>query len=308
MIRMLALFAGLVVVAVVAGWLADQPGTVVIQLGGTQISMSVMVGAALLALFAGLIVLIWRSYYWLTGAPAMIGDYFRARGRQRGYEALARGMIAAGAGDGETAGREAAVAERALGGQPMTLLLKAQTAQLKGDEATARRVFEAMLQLPETEILGLRGLFVLARKSGAKTQARQLAERAAKLNPAMSWSSLALFELQSAEQDWTGATATLELRRHHKLIDKATHDRQAAVMATADALALEATDSQAALAKALAAHKQAPGLVPAAVLAGRLLAEQGETARASRVLEKTWKLSPHPEIAFTYGHARPGDS
>ncbi|MHA1523929.1 MAG: heme biosynthesis protein HemY [Alphaproteobacteria bacterium] len=305
---MLVLFAGLVVVAVLVAWLADQPGNILIEVAGYRISMSVMVGAALLALFAGLVTLTWRSYHWLTGAPGMIGGYFRTRGKQRGYEALSRGMIAAGAGDGQTAGREAAIAERALGGQPMTLLLKAQTAQLKGDEATARRVFEAMLQLPETEILGLRGLFVLARKGGAKDQARQLAERAAKLSPAMSWSSLALFELQSAELDWAGASATLALRRQHKLINKTTHDRQAAVLATADALALESTDTTAALAKALAAHKQAPDLVPAAVLAGRLLAERGDMMRAARLLEKTWKLAPHPEIAFTYSHARPGDS
>jgi HemY protein len=64
----------------------------------------------------------------------------------------------------------------------------------------------------------------------------------------------------------------------------------------------------AARADVLEAVKLAPGLVPAAALAGRLLAEAGEARKAGRVLEAAWRTNPHPDIAEAYAHIRSGDS
>src|SRR5690606_22292462 len=84
--------------------------------------------------------------------------------------------------------------------------------------------------------------------------------------------------------------------------------RQRAVLLTAQALEIEDGDPEAALVKATEAHKLAPDLVPAAVVAGRILAAKGETRRAARILEKTWKRAPHPDVAEVYAAARPGDA
>ena len=54
--------------------------------------------------------------------------------------------------------------------------------------------------------------------------------------------------------------------------------------------------------------KLAPDLVPAAALAGRLLAESGERRKAARILEAAWKANPHPDLAETYAHVRLSDS
>jgi HemY protein len=59
---------------------------------------------------------------------------------------------------------------------------------------------------------------------------------------------------------------------------------------------------------ALEAHKLAPDLVPAAELAGRVMASQGDATRASRIIAKTWELNPHPDLALAYAHTRPGES
>jgi HemY protein len=48
--------------------------------------------------------------------------------------------------------------------------------------------------------------------------------------------------------------------------------------------------------------------VPAAAVAGRILASQGNTARVTKLLAQVWRASPHPEIALIYAHARTGDS
>jgi HemY protein len=59
---------------------------------------------------------------------------------------------------------------------------------------------------------------------------------------------------------------------------------------------------------ALGAVKLAPTLVPAAALAGRLLGEAGELRQAARIIETAWRANPHPDLAETYAHLRPGDS
>jgi HemY protein len=48
--------------------------------------------------------------------------------------------------------------------------------------------------------------------------------------------------------------------------------------------------------------------VPAAEIAGRVLASKGESRPASRLIVRTWKLSPHPDLALVYAFARAGDS
>jgi len=76
----------------------------------------------------------------------------------------------------------------------------------------------------------------------------------------------------------------------------------------AQAMEREDSDREGAQALALEALKLAGDLVPAAALAGRLIAESGNVRRAARLLEKAWKLSPHPEIAEAYINVRAGDS
>ena len=77
---------------------------------------------------------------------------------------------------------------------------------------------------------------------------------------------------------------------------------------TAKALAKEDGEPDVARQAAQEAHDLAPDLVPAAVVAGRLFARQGDIRRATRVLEAAWKANPHPEIADAYAHVRAGDS
>jgi len=308
-LRLILGFTTLLVVAFAAAWLADQPGEISVAWGGYEITTSVLVGAVVLAVLSLLITLIWRSYTWLTGAPGAIGDWFHDRGRRKGFEALSHGLIAAGAGDTDAAAREVAAAEKYLGGAPLTLLLKAQTAQLRGEPAAARSAYETMLDTPETETLGLRGLYLEARRIGDADEALGLAARAVALKPSMGWASEALFELQAAAGNWAGARKTLELRRRHRHIGKSEEARARAVILMAETQsAREDITSDKALDAALAAHKLAPELVPAAAIAGRILAERGEVARATRLVEKTWRLSPHPDLAVIYAHARPGDS
>jgi HemY protein len=230
------------------------------------------------------------------------------RRQRRGLDALSGGMIAIGAGDRAGAARYALQARKSLPNEPLTHLLRAQAAQLSGDRATARRIFEAMLSSPDTEQLGLRGLFLEASREGEREVQQQFAARALRLNPRLPWPVEALFDLQCRDGHFDEALETLSLGRRYGHIQKAVAERRRAILLTAQAQALEEQNPGKALTLAMEAHNLADDLIPAAAIAGRLLAARGNTARVAKVIQRTWSKAPHPELATAYAYARVGDS
>ncbi len=308
MTRLVLFLLGVILLATGLAWLADRPGSLLVTWQGYEIETSVFRAVVIFAALIGLALLIWTILTQIWSSPAAVSHFLTRRRQRRGLDALSSGMIAIGAGDRSMATRYALQARKSLPNEPLTHLLRAQAAQLSGDKATARRIFEAMLGSPDTEQLGLRGLFLEAGREGEREAQRQFAERALRLNPKLSWPVEALFDLQCRAGDWNGALATLALAKRHGHVDRPTADRRRAVLLTAQAQALEEDDPEKALTLALEAHGLAPSLIPSAAIAGRLLAARGNTPRAAKTIQKTWVKSPHPELATAYAYARIGDS
>lgn len=288
--------------------LADRPGDVAITLAHVQYKVKLVWAAVALLVLIAVLMLIIGFVRWLLRSPVNVAGYFRTRRRSKGFNAVTQGMIAVGSGDVRRAQRQASDAERILGSEPLALLLRAQASQLSGDRAGAETAFRAMLQEAETRPLGLRGLFVEARRRGDAHAARQLAAEAVKTSPTLPWAGTALLEFQSIEKDWAGALSTLARNADHRLIDRDTARRHRAVLLTARAIEQSERDRAGAKASALEALKLAPGLVPAAVLAAKLLSEGNDIRKAAKVLEAAWRLQPHPDIAEAYMNVRLGDS
>jgi HemY protein len=308
MTRLVLFLLGVLLLASGLAWLADRPGSLLVTWQGYEVETSVFRAVVILAALIGLALLVWTVLSQIWSSPAAVSHFLTRRRQRRGLDALSSGMIAIGAGDRAMATRYALQARKSLPNEPLTHLLRAQAAQLSGDKTTARRIFEAMLSSPDTEQLGLRGLFLEAGREGETEVQRQFAERALKLNPKLSWPVEALFDLQCKAGDWSGALATLALAKRHGHIERPVADRRRAVLLAAQAVALEEDDPEKALTLALEAHGLAPSLIPAAAVAGRLLAARGNTPRAAKILQKTWTKAPHPELATAYAYARIGDS
>ena len=300
MLRIIYYLALIAAIATGFSWLANRPGQVTIEWLGFRADPSVFQLVVILSLLAAAVVFGWNFLRFVWHSPALIGRHFGRRRQQKGLDALSAGMIAIGSGDRSAASRYALQARRQLPNEPMTHLLRAQSAQLSGDKTTARRIFEAMLSSPDTEQLGLRGLFLEAQREGEHEAAYQFAERAVGLNPDLEWSIDAVFAHQCKKADWDGALKTLAIAKRHGHLDSKAARRRRAVLLTAQAQASEDHDPERALSLALDAQKAAPDLVPAAVIAGRILASRGNTPRATRIIQKTWRKSPHPDLATVY--------
>lgn len=308
MVRLILFLVTVLIIASGLAWLADRPGNLLITWEGYQVETSVFRAAVIAAVLIGLAVFAWTVLRQIWSSPALISRHLTRRRQQRGLDALSSGMIAIGAGDRSSATRYAIQARKAIPNEPLTHLLRAQAAQLSGDRATARRIFEAMLASPDTEQLGLRGLYLEAKREGEPEAALQFAERAARLNPRLGWPLEAQFEMQCKAGNWLAAADTASLAKRHGHLDRAIADRRRALMLAAQAQAIEETDADKALAYATESHALALDLIPAAAVAGRILASRGQTAKAARIIAQTWSRSPHPDLAASYAYARIGDS
>lgn len=308
MVRVLIYLFVIAALAAGAVWLADRPGEVSILWQGYRIETSVAIAAIGVVVLAFLALTAWTILRFVFGLPSAFSFASRARRRARGFEAISRGMVAIGAGDPIAAGRYAVDARKFAANEPLTLLLEAQSAQLSGDRGQAEAAFKAMLDKPETRVLGLRGLFVEARRRSDMAAARAFADDAVRRSPSLAWANDALLDFHTAAGDWQAARTAVERRAALRLADKAEAKRQRAVLLAAEALDAKGREPEKALAAALEAVKLAPGLTPAAALAGRMLSERGDVKKAARLLEAAWKQVSHPQIAAAYLDVRPGDS
>ena len=213
MIRILIYLVVIIALAGLLTWMLSLDGGVQARFGdrvfdgtvsGILISLLLLMGVA--SIFT------WSASYFMR-LPDKLRQRRREGQRSRGMVALARGLEAVSAGDAVDAQRHAKAAERQLDEPALTRLLTAQAAQLAGDEATAERSFSAMLEAPETEFIGLRGLYLQALSIGNSQAAKLYADRAFKLRPNAKWAYEAAFDLALDRGSWGEAVDAIRLAR-----------------------------------------------------------------------------------------------
>jgi HemY protein len=305
LLRWLAYIASVAALIAAAVWFADNAGTVTLHWRGWRVDTSVAVLVAAGAILLVVVGLLYRLWQAIARAPGDFRESWRRRRRERGYEALTRGMVAIAAGDADEARRQAGRAEGLLDQPPLTLLLAAQAAQLSGDEQAAAKFFATMSERPETEFLGVRGLLGQAIKRGERATALDLARRAWRLKPDSAWAADVLFDLEAREGRWLDARASLlEAARRGTLDKTVARRREAAVLVELARQAAAEGRNEDACEQAGEAHKLRPDLVPAAIEYARSLLGAEKFRKATAVVEKTFALAPHAGLAELHARAR----
>lgn len=245
----------------------------------------------------------------LAGDETAISRYFDRSRERKGYEALGEGMLAVAAGEGKQALAKAARAEKYLDKPHVTNLLTAQAAEVAGDKKHAGQVYRKLLEDDRTRFVGVRGLMKQKLDEGDTTTALQLAQKAYGLKPGHAEVQNTLLELQTKEGDWKGARGVLKDKRRSGELPKDVHIRRDAVLALQEAgEVLAKGNSISAREAAISANRASPDLIPAAVLAARSYMAKGDPRNAGRVLEKTWSVRPHPDVAAAYAEIAPDET
>lgn len=257
-----------------------------------------IVGSAVIILG---IVALWSLVLWVRLLPnRMIKGMGRRRGVQ-GLDAVEQALLAIESGDGTKALKKAKKAADLLERSTLTALISAKAAELGGEHDDAHTHFTTLKDNAETEAAGLRGLARLAQSKGNLAASVEIAKAAFENPKSSNWAFDLLYTSQTDLHDWEGALETLAAAEKRKLLDKAETRRRRAVLLSANASALEATDQQEeALEQAKRAADISPGFAPGVALAARLLVQDGQAKRAAQIIEKAWSKNPHPALALAY--------
>lgn len=300
-------FALFLVAAVAVSVLAltGEPGRASLEWMGWRIEMTAA-AAALLTLFSALLfTVLWRGVIWIVEAPRRAARARAEAKRKQAIEALSRGFLAVAAGDGSEARRlaqkSAELAEDAPG---LVRVLAAQAAEAAGDRAAAKSAYNAMLGFPEMRLAGLRGLMQAALADGDKLAAVRHAETAYGLARTARWAWRALLESRLEVGDWAAALQLVQGALERKIVSPVVAERSRAALLAASAASLEEAADPKARAQALDFANQSvklkPDFAPGVVMAARLLADDGKTAKAGQLIETAWKAQPHPALWLAY--------
>jgi HemY protein len=123
------------------------------------------------------------------------------------------------------------------------------------------------------------------------------------------WAFETLFKALVADYRWTEARDVLEKGRAAKHMEPEVFSRRRAVLMTAEAdYWLDHGQHDKVLELSKAALKDAPDFAPAVAIAAEELSRSGGQKKAASLLEKSWKLAPHPALSLAYLDLYPGES
>lgn len=217
--------------------------------------------------------------------------------------------MALASGEGHLALAKANKAERYLDRPDLTTILTAQAAEMAGDRKKAEEAYKRLLEEDRTRFVGIRGIMKQKLADGQTDVALKLAVKAFDLKPRHQDTQDLLLQLQAEKGDWKGARTTLNAKLRAGYLPRDVHRRRDAVLALSEAKGvLEEGATVEAREAAIAANKQSPDLIPAAVMAARAYIEKGDLRSASRVVSKAWGAQPHPELAATFAEIAPDET
>lgn len=316
LLKILVFIAAVAALTFGASRLLDAGEGVRIVFGNTEFSIGLLqvVILAVVALAAAwvlfkLVGLVIALFRFLNGDETAMTRYLDRSREKRGYEALADGILALTAGEGRLAINKAVRAEKYLNRPELTDLVIAQAAEAVGDSKRAMEAWKRRLSDDRTRFVALRGLMRMKLAEGDTVTALKLAEHALALRPRHAETQDVLLKLQAESGDWKGARRTLDAKQRTGNLPRDVYKRRDAVLALQEAKEVFAEgNSVEAREAAIAANKQSPDLIPAAVMAARTYIASGDSKSATRVLRKAWEARPHPDLAAAFAEIVPNET
>ena len=299
LIKTLWFLLKIIVVSVAAVWLATREG--VVSMSFSVYDLKMQAGIFWLALFVGAFIFYYslRLIGRLFSAPKAITNYVEKDKQKKGYRAITRGLVAVAVGDTKRASHFSKQASSYLkDDNALPLLLEAQAARLRGEEALAQNKFEALMSDKDAAFLGVRGLLKSAIEEGDMNQALEYARRAQTLHPHQDWIIRNVYELEIRNGLWSDAIQTGKnaLRRGALSEEKIISDRAAIYLMRHDYNKDQGNDD-AAFKDLKQAHKLNPNFIPTVTRFADYYLSQGKRRKAVKLIEQAWPHNPHPDLA-----------
>lgn len=280
-------------------WMVQLPGSAVMSWGEYTITVKLGYLLVFLLLLVLTSLAIYRIILGLIALPSKAKEFQSRRKSQTGYRALLQGFVAIAAGDGAQALKLSKKARKSLEGDDgLMLLLEAQAYRLKDNKEACETVLRELIDHADLSYLGIRGMIRFSIEEGKIDRAIELTQRALTSHPGHPEVLRLAYQLQLRDHNWKQAEKALEAAARKKALptEQIDSDRAALKLAEAEKLMREGFPAES-LKYLRLAHKKHPGFVPAALELASYLTENNKAGQAAKIIEKTWKTNPHPELA-----------
>lgn len=297
MLRILLYLILIAPLAYGALWLAEHPGTIAIDWSGWRLetSLGVLLAVLLLSLLlVSLVILLIRSIF---AIPSRLSSHSKLKHYEHGVSALTRAMSALAIADHRQADKEINKARHHLGKDaPAPRLLATQLAHARGDKDAVREQLGAMLESPETRLVGLRGMIEQSLREGRLEQAIDYAQEAWEAQPSDRWLALMLLDLFTRGKQWNDALELLEKsQRRHALSKQDVQRYEAMIHMLRAQEAVQENRLEDALELTQQARKYDRHFQPAQQLLIELYSRTDNAGKMMKAIQHCWKDAPHAE-------------
>lgn len=271
-------------------WLLNNPGEIVVNWLGYEVTLHVVVVAALL-LAVTLIV----TFLAITSWQVLTWGKRRRQRRelrtlQGGLKQLTLGVTALAMGDENAAQEALKKASLALPNDPLPQLLTAQLLQRQGKHEDARAEFKRLMAHEATAALATRRLIEQHVAAREWKEATTLAETARKEATKDRWLVLTLLDLYARDNNSTAMLALTEGWGWQSPLSKEERHRYAALAHYLAALREEAPRRQEQFLRHAVGY--APEFLPAIVAFAETMQKDGQLRRARKWLRAAWEKDP----------------
>lgn len=209
MINLLLFLFFIACVSIAATLVVENPGIVTMHWFDYQVETSVAFIIFAILISAVLIVLLTLIIRLIFNAPSRFMERRNVRQLKSGITELTYSISALASSNIDAADTHIRKVEKLLGNTPLTILLSAQIAKTKGDEAKTQKLLEQLLEYKETEYLAARSLSDSANKQDNLPKALVMAKKAHSIDPKNAASALAVISLQTRLGHWDEAISNI---------------------------------------------------------------------------------------------------
>lgn len=305
--RTILTFLKIAAAVVAFAWVVENPGTITIDWLGYNAELHIGVFILFVMLITVLGIILYSLIKGMMDMPKNMARYRDMTNREKAMKSLTVGLSAVAAGDEKAALYQSRRARNLCReGDGLAHLLEAQAARLNGDELGAARAFMALMDNKDSEFLGVRGLLQSALDHGDHDGALELGHRALTMQPKKAWLLKIVYDLEIKNKNWENARKILYRAEKAGAIavNKANSDRVAMLLAQAQD-AKNKGQEEVYFRAVNKAYKIDARFIPTVLALGDLYLERKKRKAVVALVEKTWRITPHPGLVDLWRRAMP---
>ena len=296
MLKFLIILFQFIIIFVIASLAIQHSKPVSFEFNDVIITTSTSVFIIGLLIIIVIALLLQRFMFFLKQSSQKYKFYREKTTYQRGHNSFVQGMVALANKDYKRAMLESKNINKYLKEDTLGLLLRSETLKIEKKYNELNEIYEKMIQNPNTNILGLRGLMEQNLLAQDYHHAYIYGEKLFNLNPHIDKLYATLVNIIGKTNNWQKLLYITDLSFRKKIINKKVNDINKSIAFYEIAKIKHLDSEKEAIDLMEKSIKLYPYFPPFISFYIRLLIGIRNLQKAKKILSKTWTFFPHPDL------------